>query len=338
MADGGTGTLDVLLSAGQGDEIRTPARDALGRVRTVRYGCLAGPEGAAAVIEVAEIVGLHQAPGHVLERTTAGVGDVLRDALDRGLRRFQIGLGGTSTNDGGAGFLEALGARFLGPGGRPLRPSPSALLEMEALDLRLLDPRLRQCSITVLVDVANPLCGPDGATLTYGPQKGVPPHQLGLYDALLARLAGYYAEETGRDCAQPFGSGAAGGMGAALVALGASLESGAHRIARSVGLDAMLTGAALLLTGEGRTDRQTLKGKVPWVVAGMARDAGVAGALISGQIAPDVRPALGERFVAFCDLADPPEDALMAHHDPLLRLAEKARALMDARLREGNRD
>lgn len=338
MADGGNGTLDVLLAARKGHEIRTQARDVLGRVHAVRYGLLSDAEGAEAVIEVAEIVGLHDAPGHVLERTSAGVGDVLRDALDRGLRRFQIGLGGTGTNDGGAGFLEALGARFLGPGGRLLRPSPNELLAMEAIDLQALDHRLRECSITVLADVANPLSGPEGATLEYGPQKGIPRHELARYDALLARLAELYAEQTGRDCAQPAGSGAAGGLGAALIALGAPIESGARVLARYVGLDAMLVGATLLLTGEGRTDRQTLQGKVPWVVAGMAADAGVAGALISGQIETDVRPALSQRFVAFRALANHPEDASMAHYNPFHRLAGTARELMAAVWREGDHD
>ncbi|MHB1949913.1 MAG: glycerate kinase [Acidiferrobacteraceae bacterium] len=326
MADGGDGTLDLLLRVHEGREHGARARDALGQLHTVRYGVLDAGEAPEAVIEVAEIVGLHRAKGPVSRRTTLGVGDVARHALDHGLRRFVIGLGGTGTNEGGAGFLAALGARFLGPLGEVLHPSPEGLWHAQAVDLRALDPRLYDCSITALADVLSPLCGPEGATCLYGPQKGVADHELGPYDALLARIGGWYGRQTGRDCVEVPGSGAAGGLGAALLALGAALEPGARVLAEHAGLRAMLAGAALLLTGEGRTDRQSLQGKVPWVVGGMALDAGVPGVLVSGRIAHDVRAALSPRFVAACELVQCPED--------LPRTRDEASRLLATRTRE----
>ncbi len=320
MADGGDGTLDILLAASRGVEVVVRARDAMGAPCMRRYGRFEGADGTEVVIEAAQVVGLNDAPGQVEQRTTAGLGDLVRHALDAGARRFVIGLGGTSTNDAGAGFLEALGARFLDPGGRALAPSPQALLRVHALDLSLLDARVRACTIHVLTDVSNPLVGPDGATLCYGPQKGMPADGLRAYDEALGRIARLYERETGHSCIAVPGSGAAGGLGAALLALGATLGSGAEVVARRVGLHGALKTASWVLTGEGCTDRQTLQGKVPWVVARVAREAGVDCALISGRVEPAVLPVLRRRFAVCRDLMTraPAPEEIHARAFPLL--------------------
>ncbi|WP_034291957.1 glycerate kinase [Herbaspirillum sp. RV1423] len=283
IADGGEGTLDALLHAG-GEVRRLQVRGASGAVRTAATGMLADRS---AVIESAEIVGLTDEAGTAVaveNRSTLGIGDALLALLDNGARRFLIGLGGSSTNDGGIGMLVALGLKLYDAAGQELEPVPSQLGKLVRVDVGGLDPRLKDIHIVAMSDVDNPLCGDDGATAVFGPQKGVKPEQIKPLDALLGHFATLYEQAAGRSEANSPGAGAAGGLGYALLMLGAEFQSGAQTVADHIGLDAALKDADWLITGEGRSDAQTLHGKAPFIAAQRARLAGVSTSLLSGGI------------------------------------------------------
>jgi glycerate kinase len=306
MADGGEGTLDAVLSSGTGpgQQAGTARRSctvtgAGGARKGAAYGLLSALDGPTAVIETAQIVGITDAAGmavDVAHRSTRGVGELVRALLDDGVRRFMIGLGGSSTNDGGAGMLAALGLRLRDTAGGDVAPTPQGLAALARVDADGLDPRLGECTITILSDVDNPLCGPHGATATFGPQKGVREDAIAAFDATLARYARITEAAVGREAATNLGAGAAGGLGFALQLIGATPRAGAEVVADLVGLDAALQGADWLITGEGRSDVQTLGGKAPFVVARRARAAGVAPTLLSGAVDPAALPDLGRVF------------------------------------------
>lgn len=283
IADGGEGTLDALLHAG-GEVRRLPVRGAAGSLHTAAAGVLSD---GSAVIESAEIVGLTDPVGTAIavqERSTQGIGDALLALLDGGARRFLIALGGSSTNDGGIGMLVALGLKLLDADGKAIEPVPSQLGKLARVDISGLDPRLRDIHIVAMSDVDNPLCGEHGATAIFGPQKGVKPEQVKPLDALLGHFAGLFEQAAGRSEANSPGAGAAGGLGYALLMLGAEFQSGAQTVADYIGLDAALENADWLITGEGRSDVQTLHGKAPFIAAQRARQAGVPTSLLSGGI------------------------------------------------------
>ena len=298
MADGGEGTLDAVLSRGGRRKTREVA-GASGRPRTAAYGIVDAPEGLTAIIEAAEIVGITDAEGmavDVAERSTAGVGQMIRALLEEGVRRFMIGVGGSSTNDGGAGMLTALGLRILDDSGRPVAATPRGLAAAARADAEDLDRRLSESAITIMSDVNNPLCGDRGATAVFGPQKGVRPADIATLDATLARYSTIVETAVGRKVAHLPGAGAAGGLGFALQLAGATFRSGAEVVADLIGLDAALDGATWAFTGEGRTDRQTLLRKAPFVVAERARAAGVPITLISGAVDAASLPELSKVF------------------------------------------
>jgi len=297
MADGGDGTLDAVLSRG-GERTTRSVTGAGGAPRTAAYGVLDAPEGRTAVLEVAQIVGITDPDGmavSVAQRTTRGVGELVRALLDDGVRRFMIGLGGSSTNDAGAGMLAALGLRLMDARGAPVQPSPQGLATLARIEAKL-DPRLGDTAITIMSDVNNPLCGVEGATAIFGPQKGVRGDEIAALDATLARFAALAEQATRRHAAANPGAGAAGGLGFALQLVGGAFRSGAEVVARLVGLDAALAGAQWAITGEGRTDAQTLLAKAPAVVALHARAAGVPVTLLSGAVDSTALPALGKMF------------------------------------------
>ena len=289
MADGGEGTLDAVLACLSGKRAVAPVVNAAGQPHTAEFGML---DDGTAVIEVARVVGLTMAgvaAVPVAQRTTAGVGLLLKYCLDRGVRRFMVGLGGSATNDGGMGLLQALGVRVAFATDAPV-----------AVDVSGLDPRVRDCHIDILSDVDNPLCGPQGATCVFGPQKGVLPEQVAVLDAWLQRFAGLLDPSLALRPA----SGAAGGLGYALQWLGGAHRSGAEVLLALYHFDAALQDADLVLTGEGRSDLQTLSGKVPWAVARHAAQAGVPAVLVSGAIAEDARAQLKRQFRVCHALAD----------------------------------
>ncbi len=260
MADGGEGTLAAVLSAG-GERRSARVSGAAGAPVDAAYGLIANDT---AIIESAQVVGLTD-PGAtaypVERRSTRGLGELIRILLDAGVRRFVAGLGGSSTNDGGAGLLSALGLALLDAKGHSVEPTPAGLEALSRIDASAFDARLAGTRITILSDVDNPLCGKRGATAIFGPQKGVHPESVPTIDARLEHFAKLSEAAVGRSAKDLPGAGAAGGLGFALLLAGGELRSGAEVVADLLGLDAALEGADWLITGEGRTDRQTLLGK-----------------------------------------------------------------------------
>ena len=274
LADGGEGTLDALLLSTEGWERRARVRGPLGQPREARWGIL--PDGTA-LIEMAEASGLtlvDSAQRDVLAASTFGTGQLIKVALDAGCRAFLIGVGGSATSDGGSGALTALGAMLRDEHDVILPPGGGDLRRARALDLRFLDARLAKCHFTVLCDVSNPLCGPQGAAHIYGPQKGASPQQVAQLDTGLSCWADVVAQTTGSDLRDAPGAGAAGGTSFGLMSvLGAQLAPGIERVLDAARFDETLAEADWVLTGEGCLDAQTLAGKT---VAGVCRSAGRA--------------------------------------------------------------
>ena len=285
MSDGGPGTVDAVVTASGGRIVTTTVRDPLGRPVAAEWGT-AG-EGTA-VIEMAAAAGLLRlTEGERDPRlaSTYGVGELVRAALDAGCRRPIVGQGGSATNDGGAGMAQALGVRFLDVGGGDLPPGGAALARLDRIDASGLDARLAGCEVVAATDVMNPLCGPEGASLVYGPQKGASPEAARELDAALRR----YGEVVERNMGVPVldvpGAGAAGGLGAGLIAfLGARIEPGVEVVAEVVRLRDRVRGAALVLTGEGRLDGQTGYGKTVAGVARIAAAEGVPVVVVAGTL------------------------------------------------------
>lgn len=289
MADGGEGTVQALVDATGGTLRAVTVTGPTGRRIDARYG-LAADRGLA-VIEMAAASGLEGVPPAERDPRTAtsfGTGELIADALDAGARRFVIGLGGSATNDGGAGMLQALGVRFVDADGHDLAPGGAALARLHRIDVGGLDARIAQCRIDVACDVTNPLLGPQGASAVFGPQKGATPAMVDELDGCLQRLAEVLHRDLGQDVADVPGTGAAGGMGAALLAvLGARLRPGSEVVADALGLDAAVREADLVITGEGRTDGQTIRGKAPIGVARAAARHGVPVIGLSGALTPE---------------------------------------------------
>jgi glycerate kinase len=295
MADGGDGTLDAFLSVG-GERHSARVTGAGGEQVDAAYGLIATDT---AIVESARIVGFtdRRATAHPVEqRSTYGLGQLIELLLDNGVKHFLVGLGGSSTNDGGAGLLAGLGLKLLDKAGKPIAPTPAGLASLANVEAGAIDRRLESARFTILSDVDNPLCGERGATAIFGAQKGLRPESMAGVDATLARFAALAEAELGRKAQDRPGAGAAGGLGFALLLLGAEIRSGAEAVAERIGLDAALAGADWLVTGEGHSDRQTLHGKAPFVVAQLAKARGVPTTLVSGAIE---RHALRELSQAF---------------------------------------
>ncbi|MDH0893112.1 MULTISPECIES: glycerate kinase [unclassified Pseudomonas] len=295
MADGGEGTVDAVLAATGGERRECQVRDPMGGPVSAHWGWLGGEGGA--VLEVAAASGLHRVPKAQRDATRAssyGTGELIRAALDAGARRIILGLGGSATNDGGAGLLQALGVRFLDASDRDLAPGGVALADLARIDPAGLDPRLAGVELLIAADVDNPLCGPRGASRVFGPQKGADAAQVEALDSALAHYAQVAATALGEDHSDFPGTGAAGGLGfAARAFLGASFRPGIELVAELSGLAEALRGADLLITGEGRLDSQSLHGKTPVGVARLARAAGVPVLALAGS--------LGERYQELYD-------------------------------------
>jgi len=295
VADGGDGTLDVLLlAAGSSARLtRHGVTGPLGGRVAARLGWLGSD---VAVVELAEASGLRLLRGRSLDAlpaTSRGTGELLRAALDAGARRVIVGVGGSASTDGGAGLLQALGARFLDGDGRDVPPGGAGLVELASVDLKGLDTRLTGCTVDVATDVRNPLLGPDGAAAVFAPQKGASAADVAVLERGLARLVEVVARNPGAALlADLDGAGAAGGCGFGLALAGAHLIPGAPLVCDLVGLDAAIAGAGLVLTGEGQIDSQTAAGKAPYEVAHRARLLHVPCVAIGGR----VLDALGDTF------------------------------------------
>jgi len=329
MADGGEGTLDAVLAAvgDRGTREREELTGAAGDRVDAAYGVI---DGTTAVIEVAQIVGITDPAGmraHVEDRSTRGVGELVAHLLDRGVRRFMVGLGGSSTNDGGSGLLQALGARLRDAAGRDVAATPRGLASLASVDVATLDPRLPSCEIAVMSDVDNPLCGAMGATAIFGPQKGVQAADVARIDGVLRSFAGLLEAALARPVAERGGSGAAGGLGFALQLLGADVRSGAEVVAELVRLDDAIAGAQWVVTGEGRSDRQTLLSKAPFVVARHAKTLGVPTVLLSGAVDADAMADLHLHFAGCFALPNGPMTLAECIRDAGALLAARAEAL-----------
>ncbi|MBS4492560.1 glycerate kinase [Cronobacter sakazakii] len=289
MADGGEGTVEAMVAATGGQIITTPVTAPLGNKVDSFFGLLG--DGETAVVEMAAASGLHLVPTAQRDpriTTSYGTGELILAALERGVKAIIIGIGGSATNDGGAGMMQALGARFLDGEGRELAPGGAALARLERLDLSALDPRLAQVSVTAACDVDNPLCGEKGASAVFGPQKGATPAMVTELDAALRRFGEQVEAATGKAIISAPGAGAAGGMGAALLGmLNAELRPGIEIVIESLGLAQAVRDADLVITGEGRLDSQSIHGKTPIGVARVAKQFQRPVVAIAGSLTPD---------------------------------------------------
>lgn len=288
VADGGEGTADTLVRALGGRWIDCRVADPLGRMITARYGIVDTPDGPAALIDMASASGLPlllKEERDVMHTTTRGTGDMIADAYRRECRKFVIGIGGSATCDGGMGMLQALGFRFLDADGHELPSGGGALQRLERIDDSEAMRDLTDCRFTIICDVTNPLCGPDGSAAVFGPQKGASSADVAELDRGLAHYATIVARDIGRDVAQTPGSGAAGGLGAAFLAFfNSELRPGVEAVLDLVGFDTIIKDADLVITGEGRIDAQTLFGKLPLGVGRRAAAAGVPVVAIAGMV------------------------------------------------------
>jgi glycerate kinase len=285
VADGGDGTADVLVDALGGKLVTCDVVGPDGVTVTATYGSL--PD-ARAVIELARASGLALiAPGKndPLTATTHGTGQLIAAAIDAGAKNVILAIGGSATNDGATGALAALGARFTDATGSTLGPGGAALGKLASVDIGPLSARLRGISLDIACDVANPLCGPNGASAIYGPQKGASPQEVRLLDEALSHFADIVERLLGTRLRDVPGAGAAGGAGFGFMALaGARLRPGAELILEALAFDRRLEGADLVVTGEGRLDRQTLSGKAPYAVARAARRRGIPVVAVAGSL------------------------------------------------------
>ena len=290
VADGGEGTVDAMVAATGGRKETVTVSGSLGEPVEAFYG-LTG-DGDTAVIEMAAASGLALVPPdrrNPLLTNSRGTGELIRAALDAGARRFILGIGGSATNDGGAGMVQALGVRLLDLEGRELDGSGGDLARLERIDVSALDPRLAECRIEVACDVDNPLTGARGASAVFGPQKGATPEMVQALDANLARLARIVERDLGVAVDAVPGAGAAGGMGAAMLAFfGATLKPGIEIVTAAVDLDDHVRDADLVITGEGRIDFQTVHGKTPIGVARVAKRHGKPVIGIAGSLGAEV--------------------------------------------------
>jgi glycerate kinase len=282
VADGGEGTIDAAVAAGF-ERVPVTAAGPAGDPVRASYA----RRGGVAVVELAGVCGLARLPGGrpaPLTASSFGAGEVLRAALEAGARRIVLGVGGSASTDGGAGLLQALGARVLDTGGEPVRPGGAGLRDVATLDLTRLHLELHPADIILAADVDNPLTGPDGAAEVYGPQKGASPAEVAVLDAGLRRWAAVVAAAVGRDWSRVPGAGAAGGVGfGALAVLGATRRPGVELVLDLAGFETALDGADLVITGEGSLDAQSLAGKTPVGVARAAARRGIAVVAVAGR-------------------------------------------------------
>ena len=286
MADGGEGTVEAIVAAGNGQLRRNHVQGPLGAPVEAHWGWL--PDSHTAIIEMAEASGLQllkPEQRNACITSTFGTGELIKAALDAGARRVILAIGGSATNDAGAGALQALGLGLFDAQGNHLPRGGLALAHVARIELSDLDPRLAEVRFEIAADVNNPLCGEHGASAIFGPQKGASAEQVRLLDQALGHFADHCANVLPKDVRHEPGSGAAGGLGfAAKAFFGAQFRAGVEVVAELVGLAEAVKGADLVITGEGRFDAQTLRGKTPFGVASIARAEGVPVVVLAGTL------------------------------------------------------
>ena len=287
MADGGEGTLDALVSALGGKRFGARVAGPLSEQVDAEFGVVESPEGRTGVVEMARASGLELVPPRRRDptrTTTRGTGELVLAACKQGVRRVLVCIGGSATNDAGAGMAQALGARLLDRAGRQLRSGGAALLELARIDVTRLDPVAREVEFVVATDVDNPLVGPRGASAVYGPQKGASQDDVRLLDEALRHFAAVVYRDLGVDIRDMPGAGAAGGLGGGLVAfLGARLRSGVDVVMDAVRLKERLAQSDLVVTGEGAFDEQSLHGKAPAGVLSAAEELRIPAVVLCGE-------------------------------------------------------
>lgn len=333
VADGGEGTVEALVLASKGKLMQRKVTGPMGDEVVATFGILG--DDVTGVVEMAQAAGLYLVPPerrNPLLATTYGVGELMLAALDAGCTRLIVGLGGSATNDGGAGMAQALGARLLGPGSAELRRGGAPLMSLERIDATGLDPRLARTTVYAASDVTNPLCGPEGATAVYGPQKGVSPQMVTVLDRALAHYADVVARDLGVEVSALGGAGAAGGLGAGLAAFcGAEIRSGATVVLETLRFEEFLESADLVLTGEGRIDDQMEYGKAISAVALLAEKYGVPVVAFAGSLAAEPEKLARHGVDAVVSIIPRPlaEEEAMEHASELLQEAtERALRLL----------
>ena len=289
MADGGEGTVQSLVDATGGRIVKRIVTGPLGDKVEAQFGILG--DGRTAVIEMASASGLPLVPPdkrNPMVTTTYGMGELIKAALDMGCRKFIIGIGGSATNDGGGGMAQALGVKLLDKEGNDIPFGGGGLLKLDRIDISTLDPRIAESEIVVACDVDNPLTGPRGAARVYSPQKGATPDMVEILDKALEHFAEVVKRDLGRDIKDVPGAGAAGGLGAGLMAfLNARLQLGVDIVIEATGLEEKVKGADLVITGEGGIDSQTIYGKTPIGVTKVAKKFGIPVLAVAGGISDD---------------------------------------------------
>ncbi|BDX04475.1 glycerate kinase [Marinomonas pontica] len=305
MADGGEGTVQSMVDATQGHFIDLEVTGPLGNRVMAQYGILGavdGQEPTTAVIEMASASGLHLVPREQRDpryTTSFGTGELIKDALNRGIKYIILGLGGSATNDAGVGLAQALGIQFLDENHQELPFGGMALAQLSHVDASQAHPLLSECRFDVACDVDNPLCGERGASAIFGPQKGATPEMVSLLDKTLEHFADVLVQSGFADHRLDAGAGAAGGMGlGAKVFLSAMLKPGIEIVIETVGLASSLQGADLVITGEGRIDGQTVFGKTPMGVLKQANENGVPAIGIAGSLGKDAEAILAHGMLA----------------------------------------
>ncbi|MFV0551361.1 MAG: glycerate kinase [Anaerorhabdus sp.] len=334
VADGGEGFVQTMLSAMGGNKIRLKVFDPLMREVEAFYGIL--PDGTA-VIEMAAASGiehLSRKERNPLITTTFGTGQLMQNAMERGCRKLIIGIGGSATNDGGVGMATALGYRFLDKNGREVSQGGGSLNEIAEIDFSKIDPLVGDTAIWVACDVNNPLTGSRGASAVYGPQKGATPELVERLDANLAHFASAIRKYLNIDVLELPGGGAAGGLGAGLVAFtGGRLQAGFDIVKEQTGLEEAVKAADIILTGEGKMDGQTKQGKTPWGVARLARKYNKPLIAFAGFLGEGYRELYDEGFTSIFALPNGPAslDSCIANAPELLAdTAEQVFRLLNA--------
>jgi glycerate kinase len=308
IADGGDGTLDVLHDNGIIDLFSSKVTGPMNQAVTAKWGVMS--DGTTAIIELAQASGLALVTPQKRDPRTAssvGTGELLRIVLNHGYRNVILFLGGSATNDAGAGLAQALGVRLLDKNGKELRPGGIHLIQLETIDITKLDHRLKETNIVVATDVTNPLLGPNGASAVYGPQKGASPNVARKLDAALTQFARIVKKDLGREIADCPGAGAAGGVGGALLALtDSTVQSGIDLICDMLHLDEHFQNTNLVITGEGRIDRSTIFNKAPVGLARRAKTFGIPVIALAGSLGYGYREVYSQGIDAVVCILDRP--------------------------------
>lgn len=328
MADGGEGTVDAVVEATGGRRIQTTVTGPLGEPVEATFGVTG--DGESAVIEMAQASGLPLVPQgrrNPLLTTTYGTGELIAEALAEEVRTIVIGIGGSATVDGGAGMAQALGVRLLDASGRELGWGGGSLGRLARIDVGGLDERVPSVRFRVAGDVTNPLVGPRGAARVYAPQKGATSEMVAILERNLSQLARVVERDLGMAVADLPGAGAAGGLGAGLVAfLGAELVAGVELVAEVVGLAEQVAGADLVITAEGKLDGQSAFGKTPVGVARVAKEQGLPVVALAGTLGEEVERVLDCGIDAYFSIADGPityQESVARTRELLSRAAEQ---------------